>query len=210
MLYQTAPPQSFITKPLTVIQRPAEQPKEPKAEEYYTLPDEYLEKIASDHHTTTQRLFNKNTDIIDPNHLDVGQRLLIPAESEVLTDRPMPVSIVAESSVTATPHPTLIRSGGVSSSGNFQFGWCTFYADQQRPDIHATGNAADWIRYANSKVPMKGAVAVNTWAAGGLGHVGIVVDFNATQVLVRSMNYKGFGVVTTDWVDTGYWQGYIL
>lgn len=93
------------------------------------------------------------------------------------------------------------------SGGRFEWGWCTFFADQQRPDIHATGNAADWIRYANSKTPAIGSVAVNTQ---GLGHVAIVTAVDGNRVQVVHMNWRGFGVVSTDWVDASYWSGYIL
>lgn len=129
------------------------------------------------------------------------------ADNATCLDKPPIPTEIPITSPQNTPQP--IQSVADSSS-RFDFGWCTYYADQQRPNIHAHGNAADWVKYTNSNKPKPGAVAVNTWAAGGLGHVGIVLEIRGDKVLVRSMNYQQFGVITDDWTDASYWAGYIL
>lgn len=179
--------------------------EKPKPVTYQVQKNDSLEKIAREQHTTVSRLFSKNTSISDPNKIEVGQTLVIPLEDETLPERPFPATV--EMATQPTIEQTSAPSGRSSISGRFQWGWCTFFADQQRPDIGATGNAADWIRYANSSTPQKGAVAVNT---SGLGHVAIVLDFNGSQVLVKHMNWAGFGEVSEDWIDYSYWSGYIL
>lgn len=206
MLFQTPPPQDLY-KPVIAIVSPAVEKPDPPTVEYKVVENDSLEKIASDQHTTVQKLFNKNTGISDPNIIEVGQTLVIPAEAETLTERVMPVSIEVQKFKLPQTSPP---SGGFSSSvAGYEFGWCTYYAAQQRPDLHIVDNASGWIRYSNGTTPRIGAVAVNTWAAGGLGHVGIVVGIDGNRIQVRSMNYQRFGVVTTDWTDASYWAGYI-
>lgn len=60
-------------------------------------------------------------------------------------------------------------------------GQCTWYAAGMRPDLDGitTGNAGEWLKEASGKkpegtVPVVGAIAVNTTADEGLGHVAYV------------------------------------
>lgn len=106
--------------------------------------------------------------------------------------------------------PTLtLQQSSIHNSNRFVWGWCTYFAQSQRMDKQFSGNATDWIRFSNGTSPKIGAVAVNTYVAGGLGHVAIVVDISGDKVLVRHMNYKGFGVISEDWTPLSYWSGYI-
>lgn len=157
------------------------------------------------------RLWSANADLTHPDLIEPDKPLKIPQDSDVLPAREMPASQSWEPTATSLPNNTnsgrLSSSGGGYTANRFEWGWCTFFASQQRPDLAVTGNAADWIRWSNSTTPRVGAVAVNT---SGLGHVAIVLDFNASQVLVRHMNWHGFGVISEDWIPLSYWSGYIL
>ncbi len=72
-------------------------------------------------------------------------------------------------------------------------GQCTWYAAGRRPDLDGitTGNASEWLteakgKVSEGKVPVVGAIAVNTTADGGLGHVAYVAEVKnggATLVL---------------------------
>lgn len=201
MNYQ--PPVFNNSIPTISIIRPAEE-KKPEPIHYTFIDGDVLEHIATSQNTTVQRLFDKNTSITNPDDIKTGETIEIPSADETLTHRDMPSNI----------EPIAVRQISPPISGGFsnpyEYGWCVWFAADQRRDLHIVDNASGWIKYANSSAPRVGAVAVNTWAAGGLGHVGIVIDFNSTQVLVRSMNFPVFGNVTTDWVDIGYWAGYIL
>ena len=193
--------QPLILNIIKLEQNPWTEKTNTTKNEYVTVANDTLTKIAEAHQTTVQRLWEANTQLADPDLLEINQTLTIPLNDEVLPTREMPIN--------PTPSPQKVPlTRGFSVSGRFEWGWCTFFADQQRPDIHATGNARDWMRYSNSSVPIAGAVAVST--RGRLGHVGIVLESNNGKVLVRSMNYRGFGVVSDDWTDASYWAGYIL
>lgn len=55
-------------------------------------PGDNLSMIASAHDTTYQRLFNANESIVDPNVINPGQELRIPAPDEQLPERPLPLA----------------------------------------------------------------------------------------------------------------------
>lgn len=51
-----------------------------------------LSAIADAHGTTYQRIFNANDSVQNPDVIDVGQELRIPADDEQLADRPVPAA----------------------------------------------------------------------------------------------------------------------
>lgn len=57
-------------------------------------PGDNLSLIADAHDTTFQRIFNANESIADPNIINPGQQLRIPAADEQLADRPLPAPVV--------------------------------------------------------------------------------------------------------------------
>ena len=195
LLQQPVTQPTFVQETLTSINRPAEQPK--PIQEYYTVPNDNLTKVASDRHTTPQRLFNKNLDIVDPDELKVGQRLVIPADDEVLTDRPFPTTI--QSTLKATGQPQ-VKPSGFSASGNtYAKGYCTHYAKQMRPDLpNNLGNANTWA----SRARVQGFSVGTTPRAGAIGqqgnHVVYVTSVNPNGTFnLSEQNYKGLFVVST-------------
>lgn len=77
-----------------------------------------LSLIAEAHDTTYQRIFNANESIVDPNIINPGQELRIPAADEELADRPLPAPasapIYAPAYVAAPAAPRTITN----ASGN--------------------------------------------------------------------------------------------
>jgi surface antigen len=78
-------------------------------------------------------------------------------------------------------------------------GQCTWYAAGMRPDLDGitTGNASEWLKEASGKrpegtTPVVGAIAVNTTAAGGLGHVAYVagVENGGATLILDEANLK--------------------
>ena len=202
---------------LEVEQTPekSETPK-PKKKIHTVVNGDNLNKIAKKYKTTWQRLYYKNKKIKDPNVIKVGQKITIPKASEKLEKRdyfiPEPTPTITSNTPQGQPTQATESIQTVSTPvghGNFDWGWCTYHAQALRPDKLFAGNARDWMVFVNGYEPKIGAVAVNTYAAGGYGHVGVVRDVSDTQILVEHMNYKGFGVITKDWVDKAYWSGYI-
>lgn len=67
-----------------------EVPAEPQPIVVEVVRGDSLSKIATSHNTTFKRLFDANEFIADPNVINPGDKIRIPHESEVLTERAVP------------------------------------------------------------------------------------------------------------------------
>jgi surface antigen len=83
-------------------------------------------------------------------------------------------------------------------------GQCTWYAAGRRPDLDGitVGNASEWLEEAKGKVPegtvpVAGAIAVNTTADGGVGHVAFVeeVKNGGSTLVLDEANLENNGQV---------------
>ena len=98
-------------------------------------------------------------------------------------------------------------------------GQCTWYAAGMRPDLDGitTGNAAQWLKEAKGKksegtTPAVGAIAVNTTADGGVGHVAYVANITnggATLILDEANVHNNGGVFLNISTPASDFQGYI-
>lgn len=185
--------------------KPKEEPKTPPPVQYTVVAGDTLTKIATTHQTTVERLYAKNTQIADPNIIDVSNVLVIPTTDEQLADRPLPVPVIA----TPPSSGGAVRSGtpavGVSysatnSAGNtYAPGYCTWYVKNRRPDLpNRLGNAISWVGsaaaqgFATGSTPQVGAVGQQG------NHVVYIESVNGDgTVTVSEMNYKGLYVVSS-------------
>ncbi len=70
---------------------PEERAEEDPTQLFVTVAQgDSLSKIAAMHNTTYKRLFDANESITDPNIINPGDQIRIPAADEVLADRPLP------------------------------------------------------------------------------------------------------------------------
>lgn len=174
-----------------------------------------LEKIAAAHGTTYVQLYNANPEISNPDIIDVGNEIRIPAAEEQLADRysefsaqqaaaaavVAPVNAVAGYqpvySQTYTPGSQPVYA--TDSAGNTYFkGYCTWYVKDRRPDLpNMLGNGGQWTAnaaakgYATGSTPQVGAVAETS------GHVAYVEAVNADgTITISEMNgTAGFGAI---------------
>lgn len=179
-----------------IIKEKKEQ-KKPQKKIYTVRKGDTLTEIAKKNKTTVARLQIKNS-IINADLIKLNQRIVIPSNNEKL-----------KKPTTLKPKAKKLTQASYGVHNNFPWGWCTYFAQSQRMDKQFNGNAGEWIRYANSSVPKVGAVAVNTYAAGGLGHVAYVLEVRGNRVLVKEMNWRGFGIISERWSPASYWSGYI-
>jgi len=203
MIFTIPPFQPVIDTPIAIVQKVEEKKPEPKL--YTIQPNDTLESIATANLTTVQRLFNKNTSIDNPDLIKPGEVLTIPLDDEVLSER-----VIVEKPVFVASKP---QPRGFSSSGNlYARGFCTWYAKSRRPDLpNSLGNADTWlIRAQKLGLPTSGTPSVGAVAVAYRTHVAIVEQVNGNQILISDMNYRQLGVVTTRWVSTSVFQGYIL
>lgn len=160
-----------------------------------------LDKIAKKHGTTYVRLFNANPSIQNPDVIDVGDKVKIPAKNKKLADRfskftQAAVPVAAAPAAPATYTTQQYTTAPVSSSSYYVGNgmWCTDYVHSKRPDVPVYGNAGySWIGAAQAdgkstgSAPKAGAVAVTD------GHVAYVEKVNGDGSYVVSemgWNYK--------------------
>lgn len=186
----TQEPIKRVEIPPSTKPEPAE-PKPPEPRKYTVQPGDNLSKIAEQEGTTWPRLWNKNADLKDPDVIQIDQVILIPDESEVLADRPVPVPQIAP-----TAAPGIVQRG-YNGGNTYSAGYCTWYVKNRRPDLpNNLGNANTWYaRAAAQGLPVGAsprAGAVGTTTAGDLGHVVYVERVNSDgSVLISEMNYAG-------------------
>lgn len=186
---------------------PAPTPLPPPLITYTVIKGDTLTKIANVHQTTWQRLFAKNTQIANPDSINVGDTITIPEASEQLPERTLPTPVVVAqhpiSRASTTPRRTTTPSAPqprMSSAGNtYAAGYCTWYAKNRRPDLpNRLGNANTWVARAAAQGIPTGS-APRTGAIGQQGmHVVYVESVNGDgTVTVSEMNYKGLGVISS-------------
>lgn len=201
-------------KPTLSIVQQAENSAEIEVPKTYTLPTipiEYtvvegdnLTKISLAHNTSVQRLWEKNLQLTNPDVINVGDKLVIPKDDEVLTTRELPKPVIIVTVPTSVSQPTttqpvreLSSPRGAVSGNTYTRGYCTWYVKNRRPDLpNNLGNADTWYaRYPGAKgtTPQAGAAA----QARGQMHVVYVESVNSDgTVNISEMNYKGWNVIS--------------
>lgn len=163
-------------------------PKDPpaivqKAEvKHKIIKGDTLTKIAKDNNTTVERLFDKNTQISDPDVLLIGIEITIPEPSEKLEPRIPPVPAEKPSQP--------IKNASSTGLNGYYAGQCTGYVASRRYVPPGWGNASDWRQgainagWTVSATPVAGAIA---WRSG---HVAYVESVNPDgSVVISEQNY---------------------
>lgn len=174
-----------------------------------------LTSIAKKHKTTYARLFNANKGIINPDMIDIGDKVRVPAKKEKLKDRFASYQAQATTQAAATTYTTRQYTSAPVNSSSYYVGngmWCTDYVHSKRPDVRVYGNAGmSWISAAQAEgkrtgsTPRAGAVAVTN------GHVAYVEKVNKNGSYVVSemgWNYQA-GNYNKRTVNPGAFGGFI-
>lgn len=158
-----------------------------------------LTKIAKEKNTTVERLFDKNTQISNPDVLVIGVEITIPEPSEKLESRIPPV---------APKNPSQpIKNSSSTGLNGYYAGQCTGYVASRRYVPPGWGNATDWGYNARSQgwtvssTPIAGAIA---WRSG---HVAYVESVNPDgSVTISEQNYDYNSSIRTITIPVGQYQ----
>lgn len=167
------------------------------AASYTVQSGDYLGKIAAENGTSWQELWSLNPQISNPNLIYIGQVIEVPGSAAPVAAAPVVAEYVAPAPVVSSSRPVVPGNG-------YAYGYCTWYVKNKRPDIgNYWGNASAWIGsaqaagYATGSAPQAGAIGVNTYMAGGYGHVVYVESVNGDGTInVSEMNYQGWNVAS--------------
>ena len=176
---------------------------------------ETLHSIASTYHSSVEELIAANSLELSET-VEVGARILIPNGELPETERPDYVAPVVKRTYN-TPASSVYAFGYAAqyAKGNkYAYGWCTWYAWNQRPDLPSNmGNARNWGSAARSAgFPVDGsprAGDVFSSTAGYYGHVGYVTGVSGDTVSICDMNgTAGWGRVGCRSVSRSEWGGW--
>lgn len=179
--------------------RPEQAEKaEEKPKKHVVTENDTLTEIAKENNTTWKRLYDKNSDIKDPDLLEVGMELVIPEENEDIPARPLPEppKLIVYKSRASTGS---VQKRGDSNGNRYVGGNCTWYVKNKRPDLpNNLGNAATWV----SRAAAQGLPTGSTPQVGAVGqkgnHVVYIESVNADGTVTFSeMNHKGLYIQTT-------------
>lgn len=203
---------------LSVITKQAveeeEKVVEPQVQKHVVEDNESLITIAKQHGVSWNRLFDKNTNIENPDVISVGTELVIPMSDEEIPQREIPkaVPVVQTKSVSkknTSVYTAKVQTSRGSSSGNgYVAGYCTWYVKSRRPDLpNNLGNASMWVSRATSQgiptgsAPRAGAVAQRN------NHVAYVESVNGDgTITVSDMNYRNLYEKTVRVVPANQWR----
>lgn len=170
--------------------------KEPKRVVVTVKAGDTLSAIAAKYHTSYIRLFNANESIVDPDVIDIGDKVRIPNKDEKLKNRLAALPVAAQTEITTAASyqaaPVAQVSRGSSTGNGYVWGNCTWYVKEMRPDLpNNLGNGGSWVANAaamglpTGSTPRVGAVAEEP------GHVAYVEAVNGSYITISEMNYAG-------------------
>lgn len=191
------PTTAVIQPPKKETPKPVVEPPKPQPVIYSVVDGDNLSKIGSAYNVEWQRLWAKNTQLTNPDLINIGDQITIPEPSEQLS-RELP-AVVALPAATPGVAPRMSFDGG----NGYDYGYCTWYVKNRRGASipNNLGNANTWYSRAAGagmavgSTPRAGAVGTTT--RGALGHVVYVESVNPDgSANISEMNAPTWGAVT--------------
>ncbi|MFA6090216.1 MAG: LysM peptidoglycan-binding domain-containing protein [Candidatus Gracilibacteria bacterium] len=177
---------------------------------YVVLSGDTLATLAQKYKVSVDKIAEQNK-LTTTQELLIGQQLVIPGAIKIIP--PKPPVIVAKKDIKDTkkivakissPKTTRTYSVGYTGKGNsFVWGNCTYFVANHK-NVTWHGNASAWLRnaaaagVATGKSPAPGAII--SFQGSGYnpyyGHVGLVVDVDGDDVVIKDMNYRRLNEIT--------------
>jgi len=167
---------------------------------YIVKEGDEIDAIAKNYKTDRDQIIAFN-ELPANGQLTVGEELIIPgAEKDIPTPEPViPDTLFAPRQYATSDGKSVENRHGKPNT--FPYGYCTWYVAQQKY-VPWRGNAGAWLYnaksagYATGSQPKKGAIVVTTDNTY-YGHVALVTKVSSDSIVVKEMNYDGWGVVNT-------------
>lgn len=179
-------------------------------------------------YSVDEETIRRQNNLIASQDLALGTELIIPGGKKPVEKKSAPVAKAAKKVydfTKATRHAVeaVVNADGyelerVSSGKGFVWGNCTYFVARYA-NVTWRGNAKDWLKNAaaagvsTGSQPQAGAIVVLHGKGYNprYGHVGIVVEVDGDDIIVKDMNFRRLNEVTTRKIsaDNGAIKGYI-
>ena len=183
---------------------------------------ETISGLAQKYKVSSEDIMRQNM-LLSASDLRIWDTLIIPwAVIETPTPAPQPTpspqpqrNTNQNQAVASTPASTTSTTPTTNTQWRYELVWrqpqwtfywgnCTWYVAQYK-NVNWSWNANQWLRNARAKghatwnTPTLGAIVQLEWRGYNprYGHVGIVIDYTDTHIIVSDMNYRRLGEVTT-------------
>lgn len=177
---------------------------------YSVVSGDTIADLATKYKVDVAKIAEQNKLALDQELL-IGQQIIIPGAIKITPPKAVPVIAKkdvpdAKKKVIAKTKPKAARSYAVGYTGKgnkFAWGNCTYFVANHK-NVTWRGNANAWLRNAaNAGVPTGSSAApgaIISFQGSGYnpyyGHVGLVVDVEGSDVIVKDMNYRRLNEVT--------------
>lgn len=139
------------------------------------------------------QLSSTNNTPVEPSIFDGPY---IYASSAVPVPTPKPAIRVLGNSAAPTTKRVFLPGDAIPRIAGQCALWVRYYAD-----VDFTGNARDWVKYANTTTPEVGDIIILNLSR--YGHVGIIISIDEGVITYRSRNNGTLWVVSDNEINTG-------
>lgn len=170
---------------------------------YLVVKGDTVESLAQKYKVSVSKIVEQNK-LAAKQELLIGQQILIPGAIKITPPKPVIIkkAIVQKPTSKTTEYKTYATT--YTGKGNrFAWGNCTYFVANHK-NVTWRGNANAWLRNAaaagvpTGKNPTPGAII--TFQGSGYnpyyGHVGLVVDVDGNDVVIKDMNYRRLNEIT--------------
>lgn len=188
-------PTAELLEPKPVVQ--TVQVKEPTL---YTIKEgDTLTSISRAYSVDLSRLWAANPELTNPDIIEPSKSLKIPEADEVLSERPLPASVVTAPTLNQSASRRIDSVGSsVSTPGWYDANSCTGWVASKRYVPNGWGNATDWKWHAQqegwtvSSTPVVGSIG---WTSGHVVYVESVN--NDGTITISEQNWDWHGSIRT-------------
>lgn len=178
---------------------------------YVVMAGDTLESLAQKYKVDVAKITEQNK-LALKQELLIGQQILIPGAIKINPPKIIPPIVVKKDDpkkklfVKVTPKKQEYKTyaTGYTGKGNkFAWGNCTYFVANHK-NITWRGNANAWLRnaaaagVATGNIPTPGAII--SFQGSGYnpyyGHIGLVVDLDGNDLVIKDMNYRRLNEVT--------------
>lgn len=173
---------------------------------YVVVAGDTIEGLAQKYKVEVNKITEQNK-LALKQELLIGQQLLLPGAIKISPPKIVPKEDIKKKLfVKAPPKKTTNKTyatGYTGKGSKFAWGNCTYFVANHK-NVTWHGNANAWLRNAaaagvpTGSNPAPGAIISFQWSGYNpyYGHVGLVVDVDGDDVVIKDMNYRRLNEVT--------------